>query len=182
MNETYRLHVSYDLAPVNPLEYMEQYALITNDSDDYVTYWQHFSCDGDLVTPATRTLIDWVLDHDGNVLDELVKHFQRRGYSVLKRAYHDMVNGHITEYVLAVSHGPIEALAKDYEQWLDGDVYVVSLERKTLWTSEYGDTEYRWDCVDSVYDVHLNKDFTTQAVANSEFGIELPDNIEIVYE
>ncbi len=182
MSETYRLRVSEDLAPVSPLEYVEHYALITDDSDEYVSYQPHYSCDGDLVTPATRTLIDEVLYDGGNVLDELVKHFQRRGYTVLKRAYHDMFNGHITEYVLAVDRGPIEGLVKDYEEYLAGDIYVVSLERNTLWISEYGDTEYRWDCVDSVCDVHLNKDFTPRVVANMSFGISLSDNVEVVYE
>ena len=182
MYETYRLRVSYDLAPVNPLKYVEHYALITDDFNEYVTYLPHYSCDGDLVTPATHTLVDEVLDNGGIVLDELVKHFQRRGYAVLKRAYHDMFNGHITEYVLAVDRGPIKVLAKEYEGWLAGDIYVVSLERNTLWTSEYGDTEYRWDCVNSVYNVHLNKEFTPQVVANMSFGISLPDNVEVVYE
>ena len=184
MYETYRLRVSADLAPVSPLEYVEHYAMITDDSDEYeyVTYQPHYSWDGDLVTQATRTLIDEVLDNGGNVLDELVKHFQRRGYTVLKRAYHDMFNGHITEYVLAVDRGPINVLVKEYEEWLAGDIYVVSLERNTLWTSEYGDTEYRWDCVNSVYNVHLNKDFTPQVVANMSFGISLPNNVEVVYE
>ena len=183
MTETYRLRVSVDLNPVSPLKYVEHYALITDDSDEYeyVSYQPHYSWDGDLVTPATRTLIDEVLYDGGNVLDELVKHFQRRGYTVLKRAYHDMFNGHITEYVLAVD-GPIDVLVKDYEEWLAGDIYVVSLERNTLWTNEYGDTEYRWDYVNSVYNVHLNKDFTPKVGANSEFGISLPDNIEVVYE
>ena len=182
MYETYRLRVSDDLAPVSPLEYVEHYALITDDSDEYATYRPHYSWGGDLVTPATRTLIDEVLYDGGNVLDELVKHFQRRGYTVLKRAYHDMFNGRITEYVLAVDRGPIEGLVKDYEEYLAGNAYVVSLERNTLWTSEYGDTEYRWDCVNSVCNVHLNKDFTPLVVANIEFGIELPDNVKVVYE
>ena len=182
MYETYRLRVSDDLDPVNPLEYVEHYALITDDSDECVSYQPRYSCGGDLVTPATRTLIDAVLDNGGNVLDELVKHFQRRGYTVLKRAYHDMFNGHITEYVLAVDRGPIKSIVKDYEEWLAGDIYVVSLERNTLWTSEYDDTEYRWDCVNSVCNVHLNKDFTPQVVANMSFGISLPDNVEVVYE
>ena len=125
MDEKYRLRVSYDWATVSPLEYVEHYALITDDSDEYeyLTYQPHYSWDGDLVTPATRTLIDEVLYDGGNVLDELVKHFQRRGYTVLKRAYHDMFNGHITEYVLAVDRGPINVLAKEYEEKIMKTMY-----------------------------------------------------------
>ena len=64
-----------------------------------------------------------------------------------------------------------------------GDVYGVILERLTRWTSEFGDVDERWDTIPdcAIWGCYLNSDYTALDVARDYFGVELPDDVEVIY-
>lgn len=164
--------------------------------DDYAVvsldYWGRIEIDGDLADTVTRAALENSLvyaDNGDAFYSAAVRHFQRRGYLVTDRTYHDMHSGHLKHYVLAIDGkdetgpGCIDAEAERYERWLAGDVYGVILERLTRWTSEFGDVDERWDTVPdcAIWGCYLDSDYTALDVARDYFDVELPDDVEVIY-
>ena len=166
----------------------DDYAVVSLES----YYGTRLTIEGNLVDTVTRTALENTLnyaDSDDAFYSAAVRHFQRRGYLATDRTYHDMHNGHLRHYILAIDvkdetgPGYIDAEAENYERWLAGDVYGVILERLTTWTSEFGDIEERWDAVPdcAIWGCYLDDNYTALTVAREHFGINLPDDVEVIY-
>ena len=68
-----------------------------------------------------------------------------------------------------------------YQTWCDGEVYVVSLDRKFEWikvTEPTEDTESReeWEPIESLGGCYLDDTYTAQAVALESFTLTDPEN------
>ena len=171
--------------------------------DDYagvsLDYWGRLEIEGDLADTVTRTALENSLvyaDSNDDFYSAAVRHFQRRGYLVADRTYHDMHDGHLKRYILAIDvkdeTGPwyIDRQAEIYERWLAGDVYGVILEQKVRYVCALEDNTILWedeieswdtvpDC--AIWGCYLDSDYTALDVARDYFDVELPDDVEVIY-
>ena len=111
----------------------------------------------------SRDTVPWTVpvrdieDHAEDAEDvgaALVKHFQRRGWRASVASWTGYSQGDWREYIIAAPDNYLPALVETLNQWLSGDVYVLSAEELITWRNDAGDTRETWEMVESVSGIY----------------------------
>ena len=135
---------------------------------------------------ALDTLLD-TLDYYGNGNTEeidiaILKHLKRKGYAARIAEVGGRHDWHIAVFYARPDGGDVEAfisgMIRTFKQWCDGEVYTLTLERRTTWTSDAGDTRETWETVEACsgyyFDSHKDMDTQAREFAN-DFMPDVPD-------
>ena len=185
INDNYRVAVSYDEISDCPLAWYNEISAHTIRADRHTLNMKQlgaYDAEGD----ALDTLLD-TLDYYGNGDPEdmdtaILKHLTRKGYAARIAEVGGREGWHFAVFYAKPDGGDVNAWIngniRTFEQWRDGEVYILTLERRTTWTSDTGDTRETWEAVNSCgcYYFDSYKDMETQAreFAN-DFMPDVPD-------
>lgn len=173
----YRIKTYYDENTECPLEWPgDAYAVVSLDN----RHFGRVNVEGTLAGDYRFSDVWEYAYNDDDFLEAVAKHFQRQGYQVITRDYHDMRDGGHKKYVLAIDvsdseigPGYMQGEAKMYESWLSGDVYGVELEKRC----ECCDS---WTALESIWGNYLTDDYTALEVAREHFIPDLPDDTQVL--
>ena len=144
LDENTRVNIRYDEGTECPLEWLTEHELVITANP----YW---------INPTFDTRNDTtyrILDYAPDPVEALEKHYARRGWETVTRLWRGSSQSDWLEYVLAVPQGELgdlEAFAVTFEQWLNGEVYDIEIERLTA-TCTCADNENcrRWETTDRI--------------------------------
>ena len=172
INDDYRVAVSYDDSPDCPLAWNDEFNAHTIRVDRHTLNMKElgvYDAEGD----ALDTLLDTV-DYYGNGYPEdmdiaILKHLKRKGYAARIAEVGGRDGWHLAVFYARPDAGDVNAWLngniRTFEQWRDGEVYTLTLERRTTWTNDRGETRETWEAVDSCSGYYFDsyKDLDTQA-------------------
>ena len=172
INDNYRVAVSYDEISECPLAWNDEINAHTIRVDRGIMNMKELGV-YDEEGYALDTLID-TLDYYGNGDPEemdtaILKHLKRKGYAARIAEVGGREGWHFAVFYARPDGGDVNAWIngniRTFEQWRDGEVYILTLERRTTWTSDTGDTRETWEAVNSCgcYYFDSYKDMDTQA-------------------
>ena len=184
INDNYRVAVTYDDISDCPLAWDDEINAHTIRADRDALNMKELGV-YDAEGYALDTLVD-TLDYYGNGdPDErdtaILKHLKRKGYAARIAEVGGRASWHLAVFYARPDGGDVNAWKwikgniRTFEQWRDGEVYILTLERRTTWTSDTGDTRETWEAVNSCgcYYFDGRDDLLTQA---REFANDfLPD-------
>ena len=172
INDNYRVAVTYDNVYECPLAWDDEINAHTIRADRHTLNMKELGV-YDAEGYALDALID-TLDYYGNGDPEdmdtaILKHLKRKGYAARIAEVGGHASWHFAVFYAKPDGGDVNAWIngniRTFEQWRDGEVYILTLERRTTWTNDRGETRETWETVDSCGGYYFDsyKDLETQA-------------------
>jgi hypothetical protein len=98
-------------------------------------------------------------DVEGAIETAIVKHYARQGYVAARldlrgSSQSDWHDGYV--YVIRENAEWLEGMGETLQQWYEGAVYVLTLQRLETWTNEAGETRDTWESHDSMGGVYVD--------------------------
>lgn len=183
INDNYRVAVSYDDISDCPLTWTDEINAHTIMADRHILNMKElgvYDAEGDALDALIDT-IDYYGNGDPEDMDTAVlKHLKRKGYAARIAEVGGRDGWHFAVFYARPDGGDVNAWLKGnirtFEQWRDGEVYILTLERRTTWTSDTGDTRETWEAVNSCgcYYFDGRDDLLTQA---RDFAADFMPNV-----
>ena len=183
INDNYRVAVTYDYLSDCPLAWDDEFNAHTIRVDRNTLNMKElgaYDAEGDDLDTLLDTLDYYGNGDHGEVHAAILKHLKRKGYAARIAEVGGRHDWHIAVFYARPDGGDVEAfisgMVRTFEQWRDGEVYTLALQRRTLWTSDAGDTRETWEDVEScgAYYFDSYKDMDTQA---REFANDFMPNV-----
>lgn len=108
-------------------------------------------------------------DSPDSVAVALIKHLERNGY---KAVYHTFAGTCPSDWcdavvAVAVTEGvDLDVAVSDWERWYNNEYYILTLERRHIWTDDNRSEISTWDKIDTVYKVELENPDNSAEIIN----------------
>lgn len=86
--------------------------------------------------------------------EALTKHYTRKGWDCCTMDASGFGDYRQAFIACEEGYGKAELLAEEMHDFLNGDIYVLTLDKGTVWTSDEGETRTEWETIDSCGDVY----------------------------
>ena len=183
INDNYRVAVTYDDISDCPLTWNDDinaHTIRVGRNTLTMKELGAYDAEGDALDTLLDTLEYYGDGDPGEVDDAILKHLTRKGYAARIAEVGGRDYWHLAVFYARPDGGDVEAfisgMVSTFEQWRDGEVYTLALQRRTTWTSDTGDTRETWEDVEScgAYYFDSYNDMDTQA---REFANDFMPNV-----
>ena len=172
INDDYRVAVTYDDISDCPLAWDDEFNAHTISVDRRLLNMKEIGVhdsEGDDIQSVIDALEEFTDSTSDEIAEAVLKHLKRKGYAARIAEVGGRDGWHFAVFYARPDGGDVEAfisgMIRTFEQWRDGEVYTLALQRRTLWTSDAGDTRETWETVEACggYYFDSHKDLETQA-------------------
>ena len=172
VNDNYRVAVTYDDISDCPLTWDDEINAHTIRVDRNTLTMKElgaYDAEGDDIQGVIDALEEFTDSTSDEIAEAILKHLTRKGYAARIAEVGGRNDWHFAVFYARPDGGDVNAWIngniRTFEQWRDGEVYILTLERRTTWTSDTGDTRETWETVDLCGGYYFDsyKDLETQA-------------------
>ena len=156
INDNYRVAVAYDDISDCPLTWTDEINAHTIRVDRHTLNMKQlgaYDAEGDDIQSVIDAVEEFTDSTSDEVVEAVLKHLKRKGYAARIVEVGGRNAWHLAVFYARPDGGDVNAWLKGnihtFEQWRDGEVYTLTLERRTTWTSDRGETRETWEAVDS---------------------------------
>ena len=185
INDNYRVAVTYDDIPDCPLAWYNEISAHTIRVDRHTLTMKElgaYDAEGDDIQSVIDALEEFTDSTIDEIAEAVLKHLKRKGYAARIAEVGGRDYWHFAVFYARPDGGDVEAfisgMVRTFEQWRDGEVYALALQRRTTWTSDTGDTRETWETVDSCggyyFDSYKDLDARAREFAN-DFMPDVPN-------
>ena len=172
INDDYRVAVNYDYLSDCPLAWDDEINAHTIRVDRNTLNMKElgvYDAEGDDIQSVIDAVEEFTDSTSDEVAEAVLKHLKRKGYAARILEVGGRDSWHFAVFYMRPDGGDVNAWLngniRTFEQWRDGEVYILTLERRTTWTSDTGETRETWEAINSCgcYYFDSYKDMDTQA-------------------
>lgn len=158
LSSNYRVAVDYDVdAPLDTPEYCYDTLLYEVASCNNLNIREGAPNVIDALERIEDAIDDYAYTGPRSVSRALIKHLERNGYKSVLYTFPGKCPSDWVTAVVGVKTDGIELddAISDWERWYNNEYYVLTLERRHIWTDDNSNEISTWDKIDTVYKVEL---------------------------